>query len=299
MRKIILLFIFAFTQANTCIGQEWFTSFDVAKRMAIVQNKMLFVVWEDSFKSPYYVGGIKDENGESVLVDVTQNDEVNEVIWEYFVPLVMPESEYENLYNKAKEIQGETYLYRLEDAGIKIMDINGNILNTSFSDKIYENLPTLIEKYALDTTYLNSFLRSYRKNTNFTTTLILASKYLDYAILSKKSNKKEIVRLANGYLEEARNRLLENNMERKEVFKQKINLYEVLEVLILNNPKKAKRLLKRIGEPEVDKINKPLFVFLNYTTFTLLKDEENAALWREKISQKNLRKTSLILKSTY
>jgi len=299
MKKIILLFIFVFSLTNICIGQEWFTSFEVARKMATAQNKMLFVVWEDSFKTPYYVSGIKDEKGKSIFVDLTQNEEINAVVWQYFIPLIMPESEYANLYNKAKEINSDAYLARLEDAGIKIMDVNGYILNTNIPVDVYEDFPSLVEKYALNTAYLNSFLTNYRKKTNFTTTLILASKYLDYAALSKKDIRKELAQLSNSYLKEARSRLVEVDAERKEIFEQKIDLYDVMEYLILNNPKKAKRQLKKIEEPKIYTLNESLFVFLNYTTFILLQDEENAVLWRERVSQTDLRKVSLILKSTY
>jgi hypothetical protein len=295
MRK--LLFIMAFCLTSTCIAQEWFTSFDVAKRMALAQNKMLFVVWEDSFITPYYIR-VNDEKGKSLLIDVTQNDEVNEIIWKYFVPLVMPESQYGELYNKAKKSNGLEYLSRLEDANIKIMDVNGNILNSKLPPEIIESLESLIEMYALDTAYLNPFLRNYLKKQNFTTTFILASKYLDYAIFSKNEVRAELVSLASTYFTQARNHLIESNMDNKSGFLQKLDLFEIKKLLILNNPKKAKRLLKRIEESEIDKINKSLFVFLNYTTFILLKDEENAALWRQKITQINMKKASLILKAT-
>ena len=296
MKKIALFLILAFSLTTTCISQEWFTSFDVAKKLALTQNKMLFVIWEDSFTTPYYVE-VKNENGKSIFIDITQNEEANKIIWKYFVPVLMPEAEYGELYNKAKKNRGELYLSKLEDASIKIMDIGGNILNTNFSIETFENLPSLIKTYSLYTTYLNSFLRSYLKKENFTTTLILASKYLDYAIVSKDNTKPELVTLASIYFKEASNRLEDSNLDNKNVFLQKLDLFEIKKFLILNNPKKARRLLKRIEKSEIDEVNKPLFVFLNYTTFILLKDEENAAIWRGQISQSNMKKASLILKT--
>ncbi len=294
MKKILLLLIFCIAFTGTSIGQEWFTSFDVAKRMALAQNKMLFVVWEDSFKTPYYVQ-VKDENGKSIYVDVTQNDEVNNIIWDYFIPVLMPEDEYGDLYNKAKELRGELYLSKLEDASIKIMDVNGNILNKNFSVEVFDDLPSLIKWYSFDTTFLSPFLRNYLKKENFNTTFILGSKYLDYALFSKKEMRTEIVELAGVYLKESRNYL--GDLENENAFSQKLDFFEIKKLLVLNNPKKAKRLLKRIEVSEVDKINKPLLVFLNYTTFIMLKDEENVALWRDKISETNLKKASLIFKA--
>lgn len=296
MKKIILTLIIAFSFISTSIGQEWFTSFEVAKKFALAQNKMLFVVWEDSFVTPYYVE-INDESGKALFIDITQNDEVNEIIWEYFVPVLLPESEYGDLYIKAKKTQGDLYLSKLEDASIKIMDVNGGILNSILSVDVYENMAFLIKKYALDTTYLNPFLRSYLKKDNFTTTFMLASKYLDYAMVSMDNIKPELVKLASGYFKEARTRLPDSNLDNKSVFSQKLDLLEIKELLILNNAKKAKRLLKRIEASEVDKINQSLFVFLNYTTFMLLKDEDNAKLWRAEITQGSMKKASIIIKS--
>ena len=48
---------------------------------------------------------------------------------------------------------------------------------------------------------------------------------------------------------------------------------------------------------EIDKRNQSLFDFLNYTTFKMLKDESNAALWKEKLSNLNLKKAELIIKN--
>ena len=56
-----------------------------------------------------------------------------------------------------------------------------------------------------------------------------------------------------------------------------------------------RRLLKKIDEEDIAQVNKELYDFLNYTTFKLLKDEDNAALFRPKISELFLKKAELIL----
>jgi hypothetical protein len=294
MKKSILLFCFSLTFSFSSIGQEWFTSFDVAKRMALAQNKMLFVIWDDALQTPYYIE-VNDENGKKVLVDLTRHEEVNAIIWDYFIPLLMPESEYGKLLDKAKNIRGTDYLSKLEDDSIKIMDVNGAILNSEFSLQTFENLPDLIKLYALNTSYLNPYLRNYLKKVNFTTTFILASKYFDFAILNTNQTRFDIVTLADGYLEEARILLEESDLDNKRAFLQKLEFFKIKELLILNQPKKAKRLLKRIKVSEIAEINKELFVFLNYTTFMLLKDEVSAAPWKAKLSFINLKKAELII----
>ena len=72
-------------------------------------------------------------------------------------------------------------------------------------------------------------------------------------------------------------------------------MLEVKEQLILNKPKKAGRLLKRIDKEIVQDINLSLFNFLKYTTFKLLKDEENAAIWKKDVSAIDLKRAELIL----
>ena len=76
---------------------------------------------------------------------------------------------------------------------------------------------------------------------------------------------------------------------------QKCDLFKKEEYLILNKPKKVLRHLKKLDITEIDKINQSLFSFLNYAAFKLLKDEENAALWKSKVSLVDLKKTKLII----
>ncbi len=297
MKKIVLILLVIFVFGSNGFAQEWFTSFDVAKRLALVQNKMLFVMWEDSFKTPYYVS-ITNENGEVIVIDLTENENLSKLIWDYFIPVLLPESDYGKFLNKAKKATTSlAYTDKLEDDSIKIMDVNGYILNTNFYIESVQNVTSLIKFYSLDTSYLNSYFRSYSKKENFTTTFILASKYLDFAIFSGNDTRFDIVDLATIYFKEAKNHLAESDLNNKSAFLQKLNLLEIKELLILNNANKAKRLLRRTKTSEIDNINESLYVFLNYTTFMLLKDKEAAALWKEKMSSVNLKKAELILKT--
>jgi len=294
MKKIILLLCFSLTFCFNSLGQEWFTSFEVSKSLALVQNKMLFVVWDDSLQTPYYIE-VNDENGKKVFVDLTSNEEVNAIIWDYFIPVLLPESEYGKLLDKAKNIRGTEYLSKLEDDSIKIMDVNGNILNSDQSMQTIENLPNLIELYALNTSFLNPYFKNYLKKANFTTAFILASKYLDFAIFSDSQTRSDLVALADAYFKEASILLTESDLDNKNAFMQKLDFIKIKGLLILNQTKKAKRLLKRIEVTEISGINKSLFVFLNYTTFMLLGDQESAAIWKEKISAADLQKANQII----
>lgn len=296
MKKIVIIIGCLLAFVNTTLAQEWFTSFDVAKRMALVQNKLLFVIWEDSFKPPYYIMA-KNSQNKNVVIDFTDNNDVKNVIWDYFIPVLLPESKYGDLLFEAKKHAGEAYLGELDDDYIKIMDVNGNIVNNAFSTEDIQNLPLLISKYALDTSFLNPYLRNYLKKRNFATSFTLGAKYHDFALFAIKDIRKELIKLSKIYLKEAKRHLAESDLTNRDAFEQKLDFYEIKELLILNNSKKARRLLKRIALDDVKDINQSLFVFLNYTTFILLKDEINAATWRAKITQADLKKASLILKA--
>ena len=292
MKKTILLFVITLITV-ICNGQEWFTSFDVAKRLALVQNKMLFVLWEESMNYQYPIL-FRTEKGSLLIIDLSNNETLDPIIWEYFVPVLLAESEYEELINKSKE-RGYKYIDKLNDDSIKIMDVNKNILNVNDSFENEQNLSLIIKKYALNTSFMKQDLTNYSSNVTVTTAFNLASKYYDYAIFSEKDIRPEIIDLANLYFEEAKELLTKSNLENKEAIAQRFELFEIKSYLILDNPRKAMRVLKKTEEAEIAKNNKSFFSFLKYTTFKLLKDEENAALWESNVSQIDLKIAEYII----
>lgn len=300
MKKTYLLIVFSL-MIGFGNAQEWFTSLEVAQRLALVQNKMLFVIWEGDLEDVYPVI-LKDDKGTVFFVNITENEFVLSMIWENFVPVRLPEYKYAELSKDVKEKRGLKYYNKFIDYTIKIMDANGTIINTMEKEKYffidegyYLDISHFINRYALNTSYLNVELQNYSKNKNFTTTFFLASKYLDYAIFAQKELRPEITALANIYFDEAKSLLAESNIENKPALLQKFELLQIREQLILNEAKKARRQIKKIEAEQIDSINQSLFAFLNYTTFKLLKDEENAELWKSDISSLDLKYTELIL----
>ena len=294
IKKAILLFTFVITSFNFCLAQEWFTSIEVAKKLALVQNKMLFVMWEDTFNYEYPIV-LNNDKGDLTATDLFVDDSINQIIWDYFIPVKLYESNYAELSNQIKETRGTKYYNKLIDDSIKIMDVNGNILNINTSNEYIENLSLIIKIYALNTSFLKQELVNYSKNENFTTSFWLASKYLDFAILVEKDTRLEIMQLADIYFDKAKNHLAKGDLNNKQAILQKCDLLKIKEYLILNKPKKVLRQLKKLNITEIDKINQSLFSFLNYTSFKLLKDEENAVLWKSKVSLVDLRLTKLII----
>jgi len=300
MKKTILL-IMLILAAYVGNAQEWFTSMEVAKRLAMVQDKMLFVMWEGALQEEFPVI-LRMENGESIMADLTRDENINSLIWQYFVPVKIPEYQYQELSENIKETRGIKYFNTLIDDGIKIMDINGNILNTSDSqnyyivgDSYYLIFTDFIKRYALNTSFLKMELKNYYESKNFTTTFRLASKYLDFAIFAEKNLRPEIVTLSNIYFDEVRVYLEDESLENRMALYQKLELLKVKEALILGNPKKASRILRRIEKENIDESNNTLDVFLNYTTLMLLNKYQNAKLLESKVSSVNIKMAEIIL----
>ncbi len=295
MLKNILFFFFV-CSAISMSAQEWMTSFDIAKRLAMVQDKMLFVMWEESTEYEFPVV-FNNTEGHKVYTDLFEDERVNQAIWEYFIPVKLPETSYEVLFNKIKDTRSSRYIEKFQDDSIKIMDVNGNILNTIDVTSYEFNITSFIKKYRLNTSYLKQELVNYSKKKNFTTSFNLAKKYLDYAILSHKEPRKEIIALSRIYFDEAKRILASDTMETKEWFPQKVELLRIKEQLILNQPRKSRRQLKKIDENNILKVNQSLYAFLQYTTFKLLKDDINAGQWESKLSLVDLKKAELIIKN--
>ena len=296
MKNTILFFLLTFSTLNAVQAQEWMTSLDIAKRLALVQNKMIFAMWEDSTLDDNPVL-IKDPNGNLIMVNLFDIERLNKIIWEYFVPVKINESSYLDLYDKIKGKRKENYVLKFNDDSIKIMDVNGNIFNTNSSNGNYNllNISSFIAKYSIDTSFLKQELISYSTEENFITSYFLASKYIDFVSLSDKEIWSEIIELSNIYLDEANNHLESNTSNNKEISFQAIKLIRIKQNLILNRPKKVLRQLKKINDSEIYRVNQSLFNFLHYTAFKLLNDDKNADLWRSKVSLVDLKKAKLII----
>jgi hypothetical protein len=294
MKKLLIAFLIVTISGNFCNAQEWFTHFDVAKRMALTENKLLLVMWEDALDQPYPIT-FKAENGNLIVIDLSNNTEIDAVIWDHFIPVFLSESTYEDLFNGIKDKRSLNYVNKFNDDSIKIMDVNGNILNINSAYNTNYDLSSIIKNYALNTVFLKQEHLNYREKENFVTSLNLGSKYVDYALFVDKSIRFEIIELAKIYFDEANEHLAGSELPNKEALSQRLELFKIQQYLILNRSRRAQRLLKKNEESKIAEINKAMYVFLNYTTFKLLKDEKQAALWKDKISAVDLKKAELIL----
>ena len=293
MKRIILISLLSLFSISTGFAQEWMTNLDIAKRLARVQNKLLFVMWEESMEYDFPVV-YKDDNGIMYFTDLFQDESINQVLWDYFVPVVLYETTYEDLFSEIENVRSDKYIQRFQDDGIKIMDANGNIVNTGYFDSEPFNISEFIDRYSLNTTFLKAQLWNYWKKKSFNTAFALGAKYQDFAILVNKGVRKEITELADIYLDETRRLLEKEEIENKIGFRQRLDLLNLKRDLILNKPRKVLRKLKKIDPESINSINDPLFAFLHYCSHTLLDNQTEAASWKSEVSLLDLKKTTLI-----
>jgi len=293
VKKLIVLLSITLLSQNFCLAQEFFTSISVAKRLALVQDKMLFVVWEESLDYPYPLL-YNDSKGNLIIIDLSQDKSLDAVIWEHFVPVLLSESEYDRLIAASKGRKA-SYVLKLNDDSIKIMDANENILNTKANYDIEQNLSDLIKNYSLRTTFLKQDLMNYSQQVNFTTSYNLGDKYIDFALFVEENAREEVIELSNLYLEESKKHLPTSDLQKKDAYLQRIDLLNVKQDLVLDRARRALRFLKKMNKVDIAEVNNPLFSFLNYTTFMLLNDEDEAAFWQSELSEVDLKKAQLIL----
>lgn len=295
LRHIVVAILITISLSNMCQSQEWLTSLDAAKRLALIQDKMILMMWEDAIIDPFPVI-IEDESGKSVVVDdLFEAPFLNRIIWEHFIPVSVSESMYPKLYDAIIGKRSNTYMEKFYDDSIKIMDVNGNILNIEPRYEEILNFTELISTYNLNISILKPDLVNYSEEQNFTTAFDLGAKYIDLAIYSNSSARSEILKLSNVYFEEAQSYLKAVAVADKVTLVQKLNLMTLLQQLVLDKPKKVLRQLNKIEHSEIHESNEPLVAFLYLTAHRALKDENNAREWRSKVSLGNLEKAKQII----
>ena len=293
MKKLSLLLLLGIFTIGSGFSQNWMTNLDVAKSLARVQNKLLFVMWEESTQYDFPVV-FRGENGVMYYTDLFQDESVNQAIWTFFVPVILYEATYDDLFSEIENLRSDTYIQRFQDDGIKIMDPNGNILNTGYFDNESFNIARFIKRYSLNTTFLNAQLSNYSSKKSFHTSFALGAKYQDFAVFVNRDVRKEILELAGIYLDESMRLLQKEEIENKIRFRQRFDLLNLKKDLILNKPRRVLRQLKKIDPNTVISQNESLFSFLYYCSYTLLGNESEAASWKSKVSLVDLKKAELI-----
>ncbi|MCT4629264.1 hypothetical protein [Winogradskyella sp.] len=295
MKKVLLKSLFILFAVNLTSAQAWMTNLEIAQRLADVQNKMILMVWEDTTQYQYPVF-VKDDRGRTIFINnLFEDEQVSPLIWEHFVPVIVSEYKYADLFEKIKGKRTQKYIDKFNDDSIKIMDINGNILNVDYLVEDFENITEIIERYALNTSFISQELKDYKKEKTFYSAYFLASKYLDTGLYVNKKTRSNIVELSNIYLQEAVELIDEQGDEEKARLKQRCHLLKIQENLLLKKPKKVIRLLKKLKKEDIDESNTIFIAFLYYTAYMSLDKPDEAELWKSKISSVNLKKAQKLI----
>lgn len=296
MREFFLVFSFLIV-SSVLSGQSnaWMSSLEAAKSLALVQDKMVLMTWEDALLQPLAVT-FKLDNGERVFSqNLYQDVLLMELLREYFILVKVNEFEYEKLLKPITDKLPASYISKFNDNSMKVMDANGYIINVKDTlDEIVFNLTSFIQKYAINTSFLKTELANYKTLENFVTALRLASKYIELSMYTFEPARAEMIMLSNIYLAKAKY-LLQKDTVPNLAFLEKIELLQIQQEVILGHSRKALRQLTRIGTKGSYTINEGLIAFLYYTVYSVLKKEEGAAVWKSKVSLVNLTKAEQII----
>lgn len=294
-RNLFICFLFTSFLAN---AQEWMSNLKVAQNLALVQNKMVLMVWEEETFYDYPVFVVNSNNQQIWVKNLFEENELNKAIWQHFVPVVVSEYVYEDLYKKIKNKRSQIYLDKLSDGSLKVMDIHGNIINITvpYDENDAYNLSKIIEDYAFNTEFLAQELRNHLKSKSFLTGYFLASKYLDFSLYSKTKVRPEIINLAKIYIRESEELLLLEPAEKQPELSQRLEMLKLQADLLEGKTGRVIRILKKMDKNTIYESNKSYQAFLNYTAYKIRRDNQKADVWKSMVSAVNLNKAEGIIK---
>ncbi|EDP71793.1 hypothetical protein FBALC1_04877 [Flavobacteriales bacterium ALC-1] len=296
MKNLLIKSLFILFAVNISFAQKWMTDIDIAQKLALVQNKMVLMVWKGTTEYPYPVF-VNDDKGRTIFIDdLFTDEEVSPLIWEHFVPVIVNENKYGLMYYDIKGKRSQRYIDKFNDNSIKIMDVNGNIINvTNTYSEDLQNITEIIKNYSISTAFVTPELQGYNNEKTFYSAYYLASKYMDFSMYLNENLRPELMTLLTIYINEAKLNTKKVSKEDQLILQQRCDLLEIQQYLLLKRPKKVLRQLKKINAEEIENKNKPFVAFLYYTAYSILENEKNAKKWKAEVSSVNLKKAQLII----
>lgn len=295
MKNSLLAFIMFLCVVPVAFAQQWMTSLPVAQDLALAQNKMVLMVWEDATTKRYPVI-ISNSEGSWTKVDLFTNEEISPIIWKYFVPVIVSEAMYEDMYNKIKDKREQSYIDKFNYNSIKILDANGHIINVSTGYNSKENINAIILNYAINTQFMEPELRTYDKKKDFYSAYYLASRYLDFALYTKNNNRSDFARLSQIYLEESVKLLESDSIQNKTPLRQRANLLKCHGDLISKRPvEQVLKALRRLEKQGIEKNNESMLALLYFASHASISEMVEANKWRSKLADRDLKKVQLII----
>lgn len=258
-----ILIIALLLVSNLVKADNWLYSLEDAKKMAIATNKLILVDFWASWCGP-----CKKMDSES-----WSKDEIKEVMGNYVSVQIDIDKDTE--IAKKYNVRGIPYIF--------IMDPNGEVVyqHMSYMNKV--QVKKLLNKYALNTSFLQRDYLIYNQNINSTSSFRLAQSYQNYSIYLDENVRNDFLSLSMNYLKEVK-KLLKKENKNDISMNQKIELIEIQEKLIRGDYSKCiKELSKSFKEEKIDERNRSLFYFISYVANKGVNDTENSEIWFEKL----------------
>lgn len=277
MKKLLIVLVITLFAFQNVKADNWMMSFEDAQKIALATDKLLLVdFWA------IWCGPCKKMDAES------WSKEEIKLLMQNFVPVQIDIDSNRELALKYG-VNGIPFIF--------IMDGNGEVLHKEMSYKSKYEVLNLLNKYSVSTNFLKQHLINYFKSPSFATAFQLAAKYNDFSIYLKEDIRRDILNLSNKYFDTSLKYLKKSDMKNKNEFIQKIEMYEIQEVIILNNVNRANKLLDKIDEERLSSINKSFFYFLKFLSCKKMEDETQAITYREKLSENDKLKAIIFLKA--
>jgi len=264
MKKVVS-FVVLLLLVTSVKASNWSHDLEAAKKMAIASNKLIFVDFTASWCGP-----CKRMERES-----WSNEEVGKMMNNY-VPVQLDLDYNRNLAQKYG-VRGIPNLL--------ILDANGKVLFQEMSYKTKSQVLKLLEKYALNTEFLQNEYALYYKKKNIITAYRLANKLQEYSLYLKDGLRRDYLSLANEYIVETKKYAKEAEAALKKSVNKKINFLNIKGALYKGKGKKALKLLSKIDASELDEYSFAQYSYLNYAAYKTVKDEVNAQKWAQKLNE--------------
>ena len=253
MKNITIIFL-VFT--NFCFAQIY-TNFEEAKKIALVENKLMLVDFTASWCGPCR------EMEKKVWPEHSIKELLNDFVF------VQIDIDINRDLKKLYDVKGIPYMV--------IMDANGKLIKDNLGDFDVNGLKRFLNPYRLSTQYLSNELIFYHKSKNYNTSIRVFQKYLDFYLMVDKELQYNFLQLGDAYFEDAQYSLSkkdENYLEKR----QKLDLFSLYNYAYLHKFKKLDIKLSSFKESEILENNLNLYYFLVYISAKAQHKEDFVAI---------------------
>ena len=270
--KLLAVLVLFLLFGQYTIANNWLTSLEDGKKLALANNKFVLVDFWASWCGP-----CKRMDSES------WSEEDVKALMNYYVPVKI-DIDLNRAIAKQYGVNSIPHIF--------IMDGNGKVIYSETSYKRKSEVISLLKEYALSSEFMAQDLVNYYKNQTMANSFRLGVKYQDFSLHLNKSLRSHFLRVSHEYFKEAEKNLKEEKDNIQDMFYQKIELYQINELLING---KADKALNQLGKMnDIQSNNDLLFNFLNYTAHSILADDM-VYEWSEKVTEIDKKKTLLYI----